>query len=251
MAIPGKRAIIEALEAGIPASSLFISETVRSDRALQKIIDLCREKGIIPKQLSSKDFKRRFDGIERADQGIVLDADPYKYAEMPEILRGADERYGSDGSALIIVCDHITDSGNLGAIIRSADSVGASGVIIPNKRSAHVTSSTYKTSAGAVSHMPVAMVANIRSLLEDLQSKGFWTIACTEHADVLAWDADMQGRIALVLGNEQKGISELALKTCDDACRLPQMGEVSSLNVAQASTVMMYEWLRQNMQDII
>ena len=148
--------------------------------------------------------------------------------------------------ALVVVCDHVTDAGNLGAIVRSAESVGASGVVIPNARSAQVTAATYKTSAGAVAHLPVARVPNLKRALQELKDAGFWVVGATEHAEDLLWDTDMTGRMALVMGNEHDGISELVLKNCDLACRLPQKGAISSLNVAQASTVFMYEWLRQN-----
>ena len=146
----------------------------------------------------------------------------------------------------MVVCDHITDAGNLGAIIRSAESVGAAGLIIANKRAAQVGPVTYKTSAGAVSHLAIAQVANIANTLEVLKDKGFWVAGATEHAEECIWDTNLEGRIVIVMGNEGDGISRLVLEHCDLAMSIPQMGEISSLNVAQSSTVCMYEWLRQN-----
>ena len=151
-----------------------------------------------------------------------------------------------DGRALVVVLDHLTDAGNLGAIARSAESVGAAGIVIPNKRAARVTAATYKSSAGAISHIPVAQVANIASTLDRLKEEGFWVAAATEHAADVIWDANLKGKIALVMGNEGEGVSRLVLEHCDFGVKLPQVGDISSLNVAQASTACMYEWLRQN-----
>ena len=151
-----------------------------------------------------------------------------------------------NGRALIVVCDHITDAGNLGAVARSAEAVGASGLVIPNKRAARVTPATYKSSAGAIAHIPVSQVANIASTLERFKEEGFWVAAASEHASEVVWKANLKGKIVLVLGNEAEGVSRLALDTSDFAVKLPMEGAVSSLNVAQAGTALMYEWLRQN-----
>ncbi len=125
-------------------------------------------------------------------------------------------------------------------------SVGASGVIIPNKRSAHVEASTYKSSAGAVAHLPIAQTSNIVNALERFKKEGFWVCAATEHSSNELWDVNLKGKIVLVMGNEQEGISHLVLENCDMAGKLPMMGEIQSLNVAQSATACMYEWLRQN-----
>ena len=151
-----------------------------------------------------------------------------------------------DGRALVVLCDHLTDAGNLGAISRSCEAVGASGLIIPNKRSARVEASTYKSSAGAITHVPVAQVSNIVQSIHRLQEEGFWVCAATEHTDDLVWNANLKGKIAIVLGNEHDGVSRLVLEHCDMYAKLPLEGEVASLNVAQAATAVMYEWLRQN-----
>ena len=145
-----------------------------------------------------------------------------------------------------MVLDHITDAGNLGAIARSAESVGAAGIVIPNKRAAHVTAATYKSSAGAISHINVTQVANLSQTIERLKKEGFWVCAASEHAQEVAWKSNLKGKIALVMGNEGEGVSRLVLENCDFGVKLPQVGEISSLNVAQASTACMYEWLRQN-----
>ena len=141
--------------------------------------------------------------------------------------------------------DHVTDQGNLGAIVRSAEVVGAAGVVIANARAAGVGMGAYKASAGAVLHIPIARVPNLTRAIEELKENGFWALAATEHAEQDVWHAPVEGRLALVMGSEGSGISQLVLRSCDNACRLPQRGKIESLNVAQATTVLCYEWLRR------
>ena len=178
-----------------------------------------------------------------AHQGIVLEVGKFPYADLADIIAAAGP---ADRPALVVVLDHVTDAGNFGAIVRSAEVVGASGVVIPNKRSAEVTVATYKTSAGAVMHLPIAQVPNIARALEDLKSAGFWVGGATEHAEGICWDAPFEGRVALVMGSEGDGISRLVLDTCDFTTKLPQRGATESLNVAQAATALCFEWLRRN-----
>ena len=233
----GKRPVLEALVSGVELKNVSIADTAEKDALLKRIVELIDKKGVKRERISAKDLKRI--AKDANTQGVVAHAAPFKYASIEEVVNDAEK-------SLVVVCDHITDVGNLGAIIRSAESVGATCVVLPNARSAGVMSVVYKTSAGAVSHIPVAQVSNVARTLELLKSNGFWVVGASEHAENLMWDANLEGRIALVLGNEEKGISDLVLKTCDDTFKLPQLGDISSLNVAQASTVFMYEWVRQN-----
>ena len=238
----GKRAVSEALRAQVPITQILLANNLGRDRSMEDIVSRAESANIAIKSVPKAKLDGHVEGLSGgAHQGIVAIATPYKYADIFDVLSSID-----GGKALLVICDHITDAGNLGAIVRSAESVGAAGVVIPNKRCAQVTPVTYKTSAGAIAHVPIVQVSNIARTLEDLKNQGFWTVAATEHAQDLLWDTDMEGRIALVVGNEHDGVSQLVLKSCDMRCRLPQMGSVSSLNVAQASTVFMYEWLRQN-----
>lgn len=238
----GKRAVSEALRAHVPVTKILLADNLDRDKSIDDIVSRAESEGAEIKRVPKAKLDERVEGLSGgAHQGIVAIATPYRYASIDEVLADAPTE-----AALLVVCDHITDAGNLGAIVRSAESVGAIGVVIPNRRCAQVTPVTYKTSAGAIAHVPIVQVPNIARLLDDLKDRGFWAVAATEHAQDLLWDTDMEGRIALVMGNEHDGVSQLVLKSCDMRCRLPQMGSVSSLNVAQASTVFMYEWLRQN-----
>lgn len=254
--IEGKRPVLEALRSGMPIDEVFLVDNLERDTLVKDLLRKCGQRGIPVSDVSRKRMEELIQKAapkapaERqrkiAAQGVVAKAAPFPYAALEDVIALADEQVQATGRALIVVCDHLTDTGNLGAIVRSAECVGAAGAVIPNKRSAHVTAATYKSSAGAIAHLKLAEVPNIARALEKLKGAGFWVVAATEHADDLLWDTNMEGRIALVLGNEQSGVSDLVRKGCDMECRLPLCGDVASLNVAQAATAFMYEWLRQN-----
>lgn len=184
--------------------------------------------------------KQKLDSMSHhgSHQGIIAEVESFRYASMNDIP--------DNDRSLVVVLDHIVDAGNLGAIIRSADAVGADAVIIPKQRAASITAATYKSSAGAVFNIPVIQVANLNQALEQLKSRGYWSYAASEHTDTLIWDADLKGKVALIMGAEHDGVSPLVLKNSDFVVKLPIDGKVESLNVAQAATACMYEWARQN-----
>lgn len=254
--IEGKRPVLEALRSGMPIEEVFLSDNLERDTLVKDLLRKCKQRDVrvteVPRtrmeSLIAKAAPKAPAERQRkiAAQGVVAKAAPFPYVSLNEVIALADERTAACGRALIVICDHLTDTGNLGAIARSAECVGAAGLVIPNRRSAHVTAATYKSSAGAIAHLKVAEVPNIARALDQLKDAGFWVVAATEHAEPLLWETNMEGRIALVLGNEQSGVSDLVRKRCDLECRLPLEGDVASLNVAQAATAFMYEWLRQN-----
>lgn len=258
--IIGKRALIEALKARVPIEEVLLSKSNDKDDLLDEICNLCHSGGVPIKKVDKGDIEKalgsdsrasrhgraiRFD--KNAHQGIVARVAEYKYCPFEEIVGIANDYADSNGGrALVVIVDHITDGGNFGAILRSAESVGASGVVIANKRSVEVSAATYKTSAGAINYTKIAKVPNIAASIDKLKDNGFWIVGATEKGDDLVWQSDFKGKIGLVLGNENEGISQLVRKHCDFEVYLPQVGEIASLNVAQAATVFMYEWLRQN-----
>lgn len=245
--ILGRRAVFEALKSGMPLARVLVYDGVTRDDAVNDVLRRAEKAGVPVDFLPRRKFEAACGDVEdHASQGVAAEAPPFPYASVHDIVAAANAAGEGAGEALVVVCDHVTDAGNLGAIVRSAESAGACGVVIPNARAAQVTAATYKTSAGAVAHLPIARIPNLKRALQELKDGGFWVVGATEHAEDLLWDTDLTGRIALVVGNEHDGISDLVLKNCDLACRLPQAGSISSLNVAQASTVFMYEWLRQN-----
>lgn len=237
--IEGRRAAAEALRTGFPIRRALIAQGVESDPAIRELLGGLGDAGVGVKFVP----RAQLDGLSShgAHQGIVLEVGEFPYAELADIIAGA-----GDGPSLVVVLDHVTDAGNFGAIVRSAEIVGAAGVVIASKRAAEVTIATYKTSAGAVMHLPIARVPNIARALDDLKAAGFWVGGATEHAEGVCWDAPFEGRVALVMGSEGDGISRLVLDRCDFTTKLPQRGETESLNVAQAATALCFEWLRRN-----
>lgn len=168
-------------------------------------------------------------------------------ADAHELVTNTDNQTAAHKQAsLVVLLDHVVDEGNFGAIVRSAEVVGASCVIIANARCASVGVGAYKTSAGAVLHMPIVQVVNLARAIDELKEHGFWVIGASEHAQETVWNAPFTGNVCLVMGSEENGISSLVQKKCDFICKLPQRGRIESLNVAQAATVMCYEWMRQN-----
>lgn len=243
--IEGKRPVVEALRSGVPIEFVMMADNLRKDGLTEDIRRKARHANV-PIKLASR---KVLDGLSQVEnhQGVIAKAIPFGYAKIRDIVQAANKHAEEhNGAALIVVLDHITDAGNLGAIVRSAESVGASGVILPSKRSARVTTATYKTSAGAIAHLPVALVSNIAQTMNNLKKDGFWVAGASEQAKDLIWDANLKGKMVLVMGNEGDGLARLTQESCDFLVSLPQEGKVGSLNVAQAATACMYEYLRQN-----
>ena len=243
--IEGKRPVIEALRTEVPCKRVLLADNVKRDPLIEDVLRKAKKRNVpvetVPRARLEKLSERG------SHQGVMAETKPFNYVNVTTIVETANAQAAENGgSALVVILDHITDAGNLGAISRSCEAVGASGLIIPNKRSARVEASTYKSSAGAITHVPVAQVSNIVQAIQRLQEEGFWVCAATEHTDDVVWDANLKGKIAVVLGNEHDGVSRLVLERCDFFAKLPLEGEVASLNVAQAATAVMYEWLRQN-----
>ena len=268
--IEGRRACFEALEAHLPLKKLLVQENMNASLQtadVERLIACARERGISCEYVK----KSAMDSLSShgAHQGVMFETAPFAYAELSDVLaaigrkaaRAADV-FAADTSklvtntdnqasthkqaSLVVLLDHVVDEGNFGAIVRSAEVVGASCVIIANARCASVGVGAYKTSAGAVLHMPIVQVVNLARAIDELKEHGFWVIGASEHAQQTVWNAPFTGNVCLVMGSEENGISSLVQKKCDFICKLPQRGRIESLNVAQAATVMCYEWMRQN-----
>jgi len=170
-------------------------------------------------------------------QGVVAEVDAYPYGDPGGLLRRDD--------ALLVALDQVQDPRNLGAVCRSAEFAGATGVIVPERRSAAVTAATCKASAGAVEHLEVAHVRNLADWLAEAKAAGFWIWGADAEARSSAWDVDLKGPTVLVLGGEGKGIRPRVAKACDGLISLPRRGEVESLNVSAAATALLFEAVRQ------
>jgi len=173
----------------------------------------------------------------RDHQGVLAWCEPYRYADGWELA--AAER------PLLACLDQVTDPRNLGAVIRSADGAGADGVVVPEHNSARVTPAVARSSAGAVEHMPVAVVKNLARYLDEIKSPQLWIWAAAGDAGTSMWQADLSGGAVFVLGAEGKGLRPLVRRTCDDAVSIPLHGKVESLNVSVAAALLLYEARRQ------
>ena len=173
----------------------------------------------------------------RDHQGIVAWCEPFRYADAYELARLP--------APLLVCLDQVTDPHNLGAVVRSADGVGATGVVIPGHGSVRVTSAVCRASAGAVEHVPIAVVPNLARYLAEVKSNDLWAYAADAEGTVAMWDADLTGGVALVLGAEGKGVRPLVRRTCDATVSIPLGGKVGSLNVSVAAAVLLFEARRQ------
>jgi 23S rRNA (guanosine2251-2'-O)-methyltransferase len=173
----------------------------------------------------------------RDHQGVLAWCEPYRYADGWELAAAA--------RPLLACLDQVTDPRNLGAVIRSAEGAGATGVVVPAHGSATVTPTVARASAGAVEHLPVAVVPNLARYLGEAKRGDLWIHAATGDAETSMWDADLSGGAAFVFGAEGKGLRPLVRRTCDDAVAIPLAGEVESLNVSVAAALLLYEARRQ------
>jgi 23S rRNA (guanosine2251-2'-O)-methyltransferase len=167
-----------------------------------------------------------------------------EYATVDDILQAARDK----GEApLLVICDELSDPHNLGAVIRTAECAGAHGVVIPKRRSAGLTAVVAKTSAGAVSHIPVARVANLPTLLKELKKEGVWVFGTAADGTTPLYEADLKGPAAIVIGSEGDGMSRLVSETCDFLVSIPMKGKLNSLNASAAAAILLYEAVRQRM----
>lgn len=241
-AIEGRNAVFEALRAGVPMARVLIAEGTKPDRALDDIARLAREVGVKVVRAPRRELDRLSE--RESHQGVLAEAAPFEFTPLAEILSASEGKERS----LIIALDQVTDPGNLGAIARTAEVVGADGVLTAKRRSAAVTPAAYKASAGALAHIALAREVNLVRSLELCKEAGYWIGGASEKGSQLVWDAPLEGRVVLVMGSEGEGLARLTREACDFFVTLPQSGRVGSLNVAQATTAIAYEWLRRGMR---
>ena len=234
--ICGRNPVIEALKSDSPLDTIYIDG---SGGSLNLIRRLAKEKGIVVKDADEKKLSRLSGGASH--QGVVAEGACGQYVSLDDILSISREK---GTKPFIIICDEIEDPHNLGAIIRTAETAGADGVIIPKRRSASLNATVFKTSAGAASYVPVARVSNLASCIDTLKDNGVW-IYGTDASGTDYCDTDLTGSIALVIGSEGFGISKLIQQKCDFMIKLPMAGKINSLNASVAAGIFMYETVRQ------
>lgn len=237
--IEGRNAVAEALRSGQRVDRILIAKGMRQDPLVDEIIGLAKQAGIPVAHVERAELDR---GSERGHhQGVVALTPEFTYANLRAVLDGAAGKERS----LLIVLDHVTDPGNFGAVLRSAEVAGADAVIVADRRSAPVTAVVHKAAAGATAYLPVVRVTNLTQTLKGLKDAGYWIGGTSERGAASLWDAPIEGRIVLVLGSEGSGLSRLVSENCDFLVRIPVAGRVGSLNVAQAATVFAFEWVRR------
>lgn len=236
----GRNAVMELLKSGRPVENIYICQGEK-EGSITKIIALARDKGIVIKEVNRKKLDFMCSGANH--QGVAASVPEHEYSSVEDILACAE---GKGESPFIIICDEIEDSRNLGAIIRSAEACGVHGIIIPKRRSAGLNFAVSKTSCGAVEYVRVARVSNLASVIEQLKKKNIWVYAAD--MDGAPWcKTDFSGGVALVVGNEGKGVSRLIKEKCDVTVSLPMLGKVNSLNASVAASVIMYEVVKQRL----
>lgn len=241
MYIEGKNAVAEALRARMPIRKIYLADSQGAhDKVRDDIVRLASKAQVTIKKCTRKDL----DSISErgVHQGVIAETAPFNFTALEQVMRATS----TDEPALILVLDHITDPGNLGAIVRSAEVIGAAAVVIPKRRMASITPAAWKAAAGAFAHLPIVQETNVVQTLKKLKDAGWWVAGASEHAQKDVWQSPLEGKIALVMGSEGSGLAQLTRQSCDFLVRLPQTGKVGSLNVAQAATALSYEWLRQN-----
>ena len=239
--IEGRNAVIEALRAGTAIDKIYLAKG-DTDSALGHIANTARANGVVVVNAD----RRKLDEMSRthAHQGVIAVAAVREYASIEDIFQRAEEQ----GEApLIVLCDELSDPHNLGAVIRTAECAGAHGVVIPKRRSAGLTAIVAKTSAGAVSHIPVARVPNLTALMKELQKRGVGIFGAEMNGTTSLYAADLKGPAAIVIGSEGSGMSRLVAETCDFTVSIPMKGKINSLNASAAAAILLYEAVRQRL----
>ena len=237
--VEGRNAVLELLESGKDINKIFITKGEKHG-SINKIIGIAKERRII---MVEKD-KRQMEEMAQTEnyQGVIAIVPPFEYCEVEDILQTAKER---NEDPFVLLLDGIEDPHNLGSIIRTAETAGVHGIIIPKRRAASVNSTVSKVSAGAVQHMKVARVTNLTETIKDLQEAGLWIIGTDMDAKTTYYDQDLTGPICLVIGSEGFGMSRLVKENTDILVKIPMKGKITSLNASVSAGIVMYEAVKQ------
>ena len=237
--IEGRNAVLELLESDKDINKIYITKGELKG-SINKIIAIANEKKVI---IVQKD-KKQMDMMAQSEnyQGVIAVVPPYEYVEVEDILEVAKER---NEDPFILILDGIEDTHNLGAIIRTAETAGVHGIIIPKRRAAQVNSTVSKVASGALEYMKIARVNNITDTISKLKDKGVWVCGTAIDADKFYYDQNLTGPLAIVIGNEGKGISDLVKRNCDFLVKIPMKGKVTSLNASVSTGIIVYEAVKQ------
>ncbi len=237
--VEGRNAVIELLESGKDINKIFVTRGEKHG-SINKIIAIAKERKII---IVEKD-KRQMEQMAQNEnyQGVIAIVPPFEYCEIEDILDRAKEL---NEDPFVLILDGIEDPHNLGSIIRTAETAGVHGIIIPKRRAASVNSTVNKVSAGAVQYMKIARVTNITDAIEKLKENGLWICGTDINTDKYYYDQDLTGTLGIVIGNEGTGMSERVKKSCDFLVKIPMKGKVTSLNASVSTGIVIYEAVKQ------
>lgn len=237
--IEGKNPVIEALRANHEIVKIYILNHGENG-LFPEITGLARKKKIPVTMVDAKALDRM--ATTRNHQGVIAVAAEWRYAQISEIFQNAASK---NEPPFILLLDGVEDPQNFGSIIRTAESAGVHGIIIPERRSVGLTAVVSRASSGAIEHIPVARVTNLTKTIEELKKEGLWFTGADMNAAKQFQEADLRGPIGIVMGGEGSGISRLVKEHCDQLVRLPMWGRINSLNVAVATGIILYEVRRQ------
>ncbi len=237
--VEGRNSVLELLESGKDINKIFITKG-EMHGSISKIIALAKERKII---IIQKDKKQMEEMAQNKNyQGVIAIVPPYEYCEIDDILQEANKR---EEDSFILILDGIEDPHNLGSIIRTAETAGVHGIIIPKRRSATVNSTVNKVSSGAVEHMKIARVTNITDAIEKLKTEGLWICGTDGMAEQNYYTQDLTGPLGIVIGSEGQGIGEKVKNHCDFLVKIPMKGKITSLNASVSAGIVIYEAVKQ------
>ena len=240
--IGGRRPVAEALAAGRPAHRLLISATARPSPELRAVTDAARRIGLPTDRVPADQLTRivGFDG----HQGVVLEVGERRWADLPEILAAAR---AADREPFVLVLEHLQDPTNFGTLLRSAEAAGVDGVVFPERGAAPLSAAAVKASAGASEHLLLARLPTIGDAIHELKQAGLQLAAADQDAAASAWESDLGGPLAVVVGSEGSGLSGATKRRCDLLVSFPMSGRVASLNAATAGALLLFEVVRQRL----
>ena len=243
--VEGRNSVLELLQSGKDINKIFITRGERHG-SINKIIAIAKERKVM---VVEKDKKQMNQMAQNENyQGVIAIVPPFEYCEIEDILEEAKNR---NEAPFVLILDGIEDPHNLGSIIRTAETAGVHGIIIPKRRAASVNSTVNKVSAGAVEHMKIARVTNITDSINKLKENGLWICGTAIDTDKYYYNQDLTGPIGIVIGNEGEGMSEKVKKNCDFLVKIPMKGKVTSLNASVSAGIIIYEAVEQKMKKLI
>ena len=240
--IEGRNSVLELLESGKDINKIYIAKGEKHG-SINKIISKAKENKVVIVEIEKEKLNKMAQ--TNNPQGVIAIVPPFDYASVDDILNEAKSK---NEKAFILILDGIEDPHNLGSIIRTAETAGVHGIIIPKRRSAQVNSTVNKTSAGATNFMRIARVNNINETIEYLKNNDIWIYGTDGEAKEMYYDEDMTGNVAIIIGSEGFGMSRLVKENCDFLLKIPMKGKITSLNASVSAGIIMYEVVKQRMK---